>query len=713
MAINPSPAAPDLQSRLRDVQVDLRDDLEVSRHVFRGEPCYVVHDPISFQSHRFCHADYRILVSLSPDRSLGSIFESLVASGVLAQEREAEFYEFILLLHRTGFLNLPISDGRLLYRRHKANQALGRKRFWLSFVYLDIPVWNPNAFLDRTIRYCRFLFTWPAFFVWLGLMLVAAYTGCVRHRELSEPLTSLLAAQNLLIMWFTLSGLKLIHELGHAYACKNYSLHVPTLGVYLVAGVPCAYVDASASWSLASSRQRIVICLGGMYFESVVAAISMCVWAVTSPGLLNAIAYNTIFLAGVATVVFNINPLMKYDGYFILGDLVQIPNLGQRAREHVEELAKRFILGLPGDPRPATRAEKAIFLTYGLAAPVYRTCVLVAITAVLASRFYTVGLILGSLYLCYVVLSRLRDMAKYLWQSPETAPIRGRAIAVGIFVLILAPALLAMLPIRTSVQLAGMAFAGTETKVRAASPGFVTAVMVQAGQTAGSGECLVNLANDNIADHLAEANARLHAAEVRRDAYRFNQPLKAVEEAARVAAYQLTVQERQRQLDTLTARAEQPGRVCACLQQSDIGRFIPTGGELATIVSGPPEIHLLLDAEELASTRPSIGQTVQCRLLSRPDEVLTAVVARISPAGNRSIALKGLTHLAGGEIAVQPETGEAKQPYFMVTLSLQDHRRPDLPHGMKAVACLPTRYEPIALHLYRRAARFLDTLERS
>lgn len=706
-------AAPDLQSRLRGVHVDLREDLEVNRQVLRGEPCYILHDPVSFASHRFGQADYRILVSLSRHRSLGEVFDALVASGDLSADRQQEFYEFVLLLHRNGFLSLPIADGAVLYRRHRAAQSSAKRRLWLSFVYLDIPIWNPDAFLDRTIRYFRSLFTWPAFCGWLVLMLAALYVGIARRRDLAEPLTSLLATQNLLIMWFTLAGLKLIHELGHAYACKSNGLRVPTLGVYLVAGVPCAYVDASASWSLTSARRRIVICLAGMYFESVIAAVCMFVWAATSPGLANAIAYNTIFLAGVATIVFNINPLMKYDGYFILCDLVQIPNLGQRAREAVDGLLKRWVLGLSPPTRDAERSEKFSLFAYGLAAPVYRTGVLMAVAVVLASRFHTIGLILGTAYLGQLVFSKLRGLLRYLWKAEETAPVRGRAILASAAALVLAPAVLAVLPIRTSLHLPAIAFAGEETTLRAEVPGFLTRVTTEEGRTVVAGDGLATLENDTIGDRLAEARTRLEASQVRREAYRFRQPAQAAAEDVRAAALELVVRQREREVEQLTVRAAREGKVCTSLGPRDIGRFVPAGAVVATIATGSPELHLLLSDEELTATRPVIGQKIECRLRSAPGRPIEGTITAIGPSGKRGVTLTGLTQPAGGDIVVEPATGQAKQAYFTIIVLLEGARLAEVKHGMKAVALLPTGYEPIALHLYRRAVRFVDALQRS
>ncbi|HOW69696.1 MAG TPA: HlyD family efflux transporter periplasmic adaptor subunit [Phycisphaerae bacterium] len=713
MALDPSTSIPNLAARLRQTRVDLRRDLEISRHLFRGAPSYVVRDPVTGQSHCFSLADYRVLVSLDSSRPLGNIFETLVRSGDLLDTQEDRFYEFILFLHRASFLNLPITDGRSLYRRYKARRSAKQRARVFSFVYLDIPFWNPDAFLGRTLRFARPLFSRWFFLAWLMLVVGAVCTGFSRRHELLDPLSGLLAAQNLVIMWFTLVGLKLIHELGHAYACKYYGLHVPTLGVYLVAGVPCAYVDASASWSLTDRRKRIVICLAGMYFETIVSSMAMFVWAMTPPGLLNATAFNVIFLASAATVVFNINPLMRYDGYFVLCDLCEIANLGQRANEYVAATLKKWLLGIPRQEPIQERRLRLILLTYGLLAPCYRVLVLIAITTVLASRFFMVGLILGVLYLGYMLARLLKQLTDYLWRAQETAPVRRRAVALSVAAMVGAPCLAAAIPVRLAVQTSGVVFAGKETVVRAETPGFVVAVNAQSGQAVTTGVRLVQFSNDSVAEQLAEAQARLAAAEVRRDAYRFSEPAKAIEEQQRVAAYRQEVQRRTQQAEALEVYAPADGHLVTCLRPTDVGCHIPAGGEIATIVSGAAEVRALVSEDDVFAVRPRVGQAVECRVASESDRTITGVIERVSAAGDRRIELPTLTHVAGGDIAVSADSGEAMQPYFLLVVRLAHDDTLALRHGMTATICLPARRESIGIHLYRRVSRFITTIRKA
>lgn len=704
-------AIPDLAARMRGLHVDLREDLDFSRQIHAGKPAYLVRDPVSFKTHRFDAEDYAVLTALDANQSLGATFKQLLEAGKLADDQEEKFYEFILSLHRAGFLNLPLADGRLLYQRFKAQQAMRRKNRFFSIICLDIPLWNPDRFLNQTVRYVRPVFSRAGAVVWAAVVALALYLAITRRHELAEPLTGLLAARNLLIMWAVLSCLKFFHEMGHAYACKYYGLHVPMLGVYLVVGTPCAYVDASASWGLPSRARRIFIALAGMYVEMFIAALALIVWAVTMPGLINSIAFNVALLASVTTVLFNLNPLMRYDGYFVLSDILNVPNLGQRAHAALAGFAKRRLLGMTPNEPVASSRHGGILLLYGMAAPLYRLFVMAAITVLLASRFYMIGLLMGVLYLAFTLVRQLRRMTAYLWFAEETAPVRGRAVACSVVGLVGVPAVLALLPIRISTQVSGVALAGVESVVRAETAGFVTEVLAEPGEVVRPDQPIVVLANDAVDETLTEARVRLEIAQLRRDAYRPIDPGKAMEEDHRVAACREELAHRRRQADALEIRTSQPGRVCRIVSKSDTGSFVPVGGEIAAVASGPSEVRALLDSDQFASVRPVAGQTVECRLASAPGRVVEGVIDRVGPAGERSIPLASLTHVAGGDIQVGA-TGDALQPYFLVVIRLdENHAVPR--HGAKVRVRMPGGFEPLALHCYRYVARFIDTLQKS
>ena len=404
-----------LADTLRSVHVGLRKDLQVSRHVFRGAVSYIVRDPMTFQSQRLDLGDYELFVSVHTSSSLFEIFNSLVERGKLSKGDEERFYQFVLSLHRLGFLRLPVSDDKLLYQRYLVRQRAKRREKLMGFLFLRIPLWNPDAFLDRTIHRARPLFGTPALILWTLLMISAGYVAAVNWHELLRPDQGVLVAGNLPLLWVTLIVLKILHELGHAYACKHYGGHVPEMGAYLIMFTPCAYMDATASWGFSRKGERLIVCFGGMYVESFIAAIAVFVWAATEQSLIHSLAYNVIFLASVVTILFNINPLMRFDGYYILSDLVEIPNLRQRSTRHVLSVLKRLLLGLKAATESGGRRLRATLLTYGVALSMYRAALLVTIAAVLIFKLHTVGLLLGGGFLAATGIGIVRSLMKYLW----------------------------------------------------------------------------------------------------------------------------------------------------------------------------------------------------------------------------------------------------------------------------------------------------------
>lgn len=707
-AESPSPAA--IADRLRGACVGVRQDLEVTRHLFRGEPAYLVRDPMTLQSHRLSPADYTVFVAIDRDRTLGETFETLVSNGAARREDEQTFYQFVLMLHRLNFLNLPISDDRLLYERHCTRQKARRREKLLGFLFLRIPLVNPDAFLRRTMRYAEPLFRGWFLALWFALVATAVFVAARNGDSLREPLQGILTLQNLPLIWLALIVLKVLHEFGHAYACKHYGGYVPEMGVYLILFTPCAYVDATASWGFTRRWQRLVVCLGGMYVESIVASIAVLVWASSGPGVLRDVAYNVLFLAGVMTVLFNINPLMRYDGYYILSDLLEVPNLRQRSTQCVLMHLRRIVLGLRSDAPAMGLRLRALLLSFGVAATAYRVTVMLAIVAIIAARLSVAGAVLGGLYLAYVASGLMKRLVRYLWYSPDTAPVRLRAVFVSIVLLVGLPATAVLVPIHTAVQVAGVLGREQETVCRARVDGFLQTTEVRPGQQVQAGSVLMDMANDACTDALARAGTQVKAAKIREAAYEAVDVGKAQEERAKIEAYEMELERRRRDVQDLVIRAEADGRVMQCLRENDVGRFVRRGDPLATIASGRWHIRTLLTEEEVAAAQPAVGDRVRVRPTAMPGKVLTGSIVRITPAGSPRIEQISLTHLGGGSIAVDPKTRAALRPYFEVAIALDAPAEAPLQFGMTCQVRFRGEGAPLARVLARRVIRFTDRL---
>jgi len=705
----PASSTPSLAS-LRNVQVGLREDLEVSRHVFRGRPCYIVRDPMTFQGQRIDASDYEALAAIQSDRTLGASFDDLVKRGSLTASDEQKFYGFVFSLHRIGLLQLPISDERLLYKRFKMREQAKTREKLLGFMMLRLPLWNPSRFLDRTVQWVRPVFTKTFLALWLLLILSAGFMAFSRWEELAHPLDGVLVARNLPLMWLTLVLLKVFHEFGHAYACRHYGGHVPEMGIYLILFTPCAYVDATASWGFSRKRERLIVCFAGMFVESVFAAIAVFVWAATDPSLIHSLAFNVIFLAGLVTVLFNMNPLMRYDGYYILSDWLEIPNLRQRANQYALGVLKRVLLGLPSGAPAGDRRMAVILFTFAVAATLYRITLLTAIAVILAGKMLFLGLLVGISYALMALAGVVRRLTRYLWHSEETAPKRWRAVALGVLFLMVLPALIMWAPVPTSVYAPALLAREQETFVRARTPGFLTSIVVEPNHAVTIGTILAVLEHDAPLELIADAQAGVEAAELRRDAYRIDAPARALEQEAIARVHEAALRDGFARRDQLNVVAGVDGEVLQCVTDRDLGRFFPEGTPVAVIGGGPWLIKAILSEEQYARSAPRVGETVSFRSMATPSQELTGTLMKVSPTGSRTVLLASLTQMGGGEVAVDPATGDANRPYFELTVEVSAKDAPRLRHGLRGVLQLPASAEPLGRIALRRAVRVYHQL---
>jgi putative peptide zinc metalloprotease protein len=702
-----------MADRLSGSVVAVRADLDVSRHLFRGEPAYVVRDPISFQSHRLTIDEYRVLVAIDCDRTLGESFAALVDDGSLDPDDEETYYSFVVGLHRMGLLTLPIDIGKTLYGRFERRRAAQRKALAFAFVSLKVPLVNPAAFLDRTAWVARLAFSRWAAVAWLIVVGTGLYVAISNRDQVAAPLVGALEFESLPILWVVLVVLKLAHELGHAYACKRFGVTVPEMGVLMILGTPCAYVDATDCWRLPDVRQRMIVNLAGMYVEGFFAALGVMVWAATDPGLLNTVAYQTALLASVVTIGFNINPLARFDGYYVLSDLVGVPNLRKRAGDEVAALFDRWILGIRRPGFGGGPLATLGLVTFGIASAFYKVSLTLGIATVIAMKAFGLGIVLAILVAGSALVKAGTAFIKHMWFSEITAPARIRSVVASVVIVAGASAAVLSLPLPVTFRADGVLSRAEESTVRARTPGFITEVIPASGDRVDAGNLLVRL--DNIDVKLAALDAA--AAVDENEVY-------ARLAVAEGAAESVTAQERLRHargqavatastLADLTLPAAFDGEVISTPAGDLIGKLVGVGDELAVIARGGWSIIVPVDAETLSTLSPAVGDAVTCRLRVAPRMELRGRIARIEARGERVVREKSLTQRGGGSIPVRGENGETGAPYFHVVVDLLDVPEMASLRGSRARVQFGTAYRTTADALTDAVLRLIDGLRTS
>jgi putative peptide zinc metalloprotease protein len=435
----------------------LRAGVRVVRQVFRGEWWMVAEDPASGQFYRLSRGAWAFVGRLDGRRTAAEARD--LAEYALGDDAPTQGEAIALLAQLSGAGLLAAhapADSAILLRQRSKRRAREARAMMQPWVFFRVPLLDPDRVLSAVTPLVAWVFSPLGFALWLGVLLIGAGHLIGREREFVDGVGSTLQPGNLAPLFVTFALVKLLHEFGHAAACKVLGRREATapddppgsvhaLGVMFFLFIPVPYIDASSAWAFRSKRRRIIVGAAGMMVELAIASIAAVMWARSEPGsAAHALAWNVIILASIGTLAFNLNPLLRFDGYFILSDWLELPNLSGRAFDSLKHLVKRRAWGMTRSDDPArSPGERAWLLAYALLAGAYRVVVAGGILLFIARQEWMLGAALAAVSLVLWVVFPAGRILRYLFGSVELARHRSRAVqttlgATGVLVVLTA-----------------------------------------------------------------------------------------------------------------------------------------------------------------------------------------------------------------------------------------------------------------------------------
>ncbi|MBX7105734.1 MAG: hypothetical protein K1X57_16750 [Gemmataceae bacterium] len=364
--------------RRKMVRLRARPDLNITPQKYEGKTCYVVKDPVCMKYYRFNDQEYYVVDMFDGTHTLEQIqkgFEATFRPHRLTLEDLEAFAQQLL---QAGLVQHETPQaGKELFTKRRKQLRLQKIATWTNILYIKLPVFDPDKLLGWMVKYTKWIFTWTFFAVTVGLMLSAIGLVVTHYNTFYEKLPNyqeFFRWNTLLYMWIALGIVKVIHEFGHGLSCKAYGGECHEMGALFLCLSPCLYCNVSDSWTIPSKWKRIAISFAGIYVELVIAALATWVWWYT-PGrpFVNNVALCVMVLCSFSTVVFNANPLMRFDGYYMLADWLEIPNLRDRANRLLKNLWCETCLGIEVQPEPyMDPTRQALFIVYAVVAYIYR-----------------------------------------------------------------------------------------------------------------------------------------------------------------------------------------------------------------------------------------------------------------------------------------------------------------------------------------------------
>jgi putative peptide zinc metalloprotease protein len=699
--------------RVAKLRPKLREHATINRHRYRGSVWYVVHDHATGLVHRLSPASYAIVAAMDGKRSVDQLWQE---AGIQLGEEAPTQDDLMQLLVQLNAVDLLQTEAtpdsaELCTRAMKA-----RRSRWLQNIFnplaLRVRIWHPDRFFERSLPNVKWLIGWGGLALWMLVVLPAVMLAAQHWPELTANASQrTLAVDNLWLLALSYPILKALHELGHGYAVKAFGGTVHELGVMFLVFAPVPYVDASAASEFRSKWRRALVGAAGMIVEVFLAALAMYVWLAVEEGFVRALAYNVMLIAGVSTVIFNGNPLLRYDGYYILCDILEIPNLGQRATRFWGYLIERYVF-LTEDFREffVTRGERIWLLLYAPASFLYRVAVMLAIAIFIASEYLAVGIAIA---LWGLFTGVFWPIGKVLWQviaAPRFQRNRRRVVATTFGSLITASVILLFVPLPAFTTTEGVVWLPDSAIVRAGTDGFVRRLLVEQGERVTAGEALVESEEPGLDAKLTSLKARVAELEATTAAERLTARVKAeltAMELAHVRAELATQTDRARRL---IVRSQGEGMFAVLKPQDLPGRFIREGQEIAYVL--PPSAHIIratIRQADIDLVRNRL-RGVRIRLAERLDEILPARLLRMVPAGRKDAPGNASDDTGAGPVPIDLRDPQAKELYhrvFHVDLELPDEISATTAFGSRVYVRFDLEWEPLAQQVWRRARQLL------
>lgn len=652
-----------------DAPAPLRSDLRVRKIAVKGETTFVIKEPDQQAYYRFDEAQYLMLTLFDGKRQAMQLIDAFdEASDEYAYDEEA-LNDLIDSAKAFKLLQKTEEEARAAFFEKLRERRRGfRLQAQGSLLFMRFKLLNPKAFFDTIIDSVQFI--WSPWGVRVSFLLIGIALFMIMAQG-SRFLTDFervfffteQGGWNFFYIWLVAMGAIGFHEIGHGLTCRHFGGEVDDMGFLLLAFQPCFYCNVNDAWLFQNNKHKIYVALAGIWFELVLSALGVFIWSITDVDtLLGRVSFILVTIATASSLFLNLNPLMKFDGYYILSDWLEIPNLRQNALAWFSYTLKRKILRLEvEEPFQPSERERRIFFNYGMLIVVYLTLMLSGLAILgygwIAEAYGTVGILLF-LYL----VAKLTKMMIGSWSTTmkewftmvflSSLP---RRIVSGLLLFGFVLALFLWTP-PIIVLTHGTVEANTRP-VNAPENGFVTEIHYQQASRAldrGEDALLFRLESPTLDLEISQFQSRLSTLQLDRNT--------AMRDNARAEFRRVGIQTHTAEEQLLDAQDRRKKLQVTIPEGSWTvdgpppltlkGRYFTRGEVVVTLIpTDSRRFDVILEQSDLRAVRK--GNSARIRLIGAPQHVYTGVVQQVTPVSkvegpNRLFQVRIEMHLVEG-----------------------------------------------------------------
>jgi putative peptide zinc metalloprotease protein len=642
-------AAPPQQQNADAVVVPpLRADLVIIKQFYEGRTYYVVKDPISLQYFRLTAEDYFLATLFDGKRTIGQVRTAYVDrfphlkleySTEEIVERVSRFANDLGLMQFLSVQGARLKGRYDALKQHKKHGKGGFYNFVNNVFFARYSVYDPDKLFGRMAKPLWWIWTKQS--LWISIVMVAAAMIVVyeKYDSTGALMSRFFSLNNIALIWVTTIIIKSIHELGHGLTCKHFGGEVHEVGVMLLVFTPYFFVNVSDSWVLPDRNKRILISAAGIYVELVLASLATFLWALSQPGPLQQILWNIMVIASISTIIFNANPLMRFDGYYIMTDWIEVPNLSTKSRAFIGYQVKRLIFGRDYTDQsmarlPLPRRRFGLFYFYAVASYLYGYFVIYKLARYMGPHLAPFGLQKFATYFsvsaltAWVVMPFWSFMKSLQLKHEDWKPggrLRRLGLVGGSALLLFAIACFVprelIIKRNVAVELA------KPEAVRPDFAGFVEQIYVKEGEQVQPGGKLARLSNRDIEQDLAQATAQLAVAQAAvRRAIAEDKPAEQKEAQAITDRMNQRYKDARENVERLTLRTKLGGTVLTHDLGLQMHRELRIN-DLFCEVAPLAEMRIVIPLNEKQVRWVRKGQAAEIKTYAYPDKSLHGTIA--------------------------------------------------------------------------------------
>nr|WP_315189667.1 biotin/lipoyl-binding protein [uncultured Albidiferax sp.] len=661
--------------RVAGLRPQLRAQVDLHRQVQRGTPWFVLQDRSSDNMHRLNTAGHAFLGRCDGSVTVQQVWEAQLADRPEEAMSQDEVIELLVALHGRGLVQFDVMpDVENLF--HMQDRRLRRRRRGgVNPMAFRLTLGDPSRALDRLARLVPLLFSGMALGLWCVAVLAATFAAAMHWNELLPYADKVLHSPGyLLIAWLMYPLIKTVHEAAHALALRHYGEHVRLAGITLILLNPVPFVDASAADGLRSRHQRALVSAAGIMAELFIAALAMAVWLAVQPGVVRDVAFITMLIGGLSTLLTNGNPLLRYDGYYVFCDLLDLRNLATRSgRYWTEGLARRlFGIHLP-TPLDVLPGERFWLLAYAPLSWAYRLVLSVVVGLWVGSFSALVGFFVGLMMLIANMGLPLWRILQMLRSATSEDGMRHRAAWRAAALAMVLVGLLGWLPVPDRTVAEGVVWLPEQAQIRANTDGFIKVLHARNGQRVKTGELIATLDDPPLAAQRATLNADATELDVLLFRAIDTAPQDAPDLRERLAYAQAELARVDDKLAQREVRALSDGLLVLPHEDEVVGQFHKRGDRIGYLLTAAPTVvRVALPQQEADLVRGS-PSAVQVRLADGPAHVHSGRIAASVPGAALRLPSAALGDTAGGRITTDSGDKDGltpRQPVVVMDVEL-------------------------------------------